>query len=76
MLHLADENCKLCNLHTEGDEYQYLLVCPFFEVERKKYVPKYFYKYPTIEKLESLLNRGWPHILNVARFVKIITKKL
>ena len=76
VLHLADKNCKLCNLNTEGNEYHYILVCPFFAKERKKLVPKYFYKYPIIEKLESLFNCGWPHILNVARFVKIITKKL
>ena len=76
VLNLDDKNCKLCNLNTEGDEYHYLLICPFFEYERKKFVPKYFYTYPSIEKMECLLNRGLPHVSKIAKFVKIIAKVL
>ena len=68
--------CHLCNLNIVGDEFHYLLVCPAFEMERKKFVPKYFYTYPVKEKLLVLFKLGQPHLLKIAKFCKAIVKKL
>jgi hypothetical protein len=34
----ADINCKICSKNVVGDEYHYLLVCPFFEKERREFL--------------------------------------
>ena len=36
--------CLFCNSHDIEDEYHFMLICPFLEEIRKKYVPKYYYQ--------------------------------
>ena len=35
--------CTLCNKDIIGDEYHYLFECTYFDTDRKKYIPRYFY---------------------------------
>lgn len=55
-IELADRKCLLCHKNDIGDEFHYLLVCPFFLNERNKLIKKYYHKYPNIIKFNELLN--------------------
>ena len=49
-------NCLLCNDQNEiADEMHYLLKCPFFENDRKRFIRKYYYNRPNTLKLKQLL---------------------
>ncbi|MEW8548382.1 MAG: reverse transcriptase family protein, partial [Candidatus Thiodiazotropha sp.] len=52
----ADRKCNLCQKNDIGDEFHYLLVCPFFKRERSQAVDYYFYRNPNIIKFKELLN--------------------
>ena len=50
----ADERkCQFCQ--DLGDEYHYLLECPLFLDERKKYISRYIYTNPSMIKLIELI---------------------
>ena len=73
---LDNNFCNLCKMREKGDEFHYLLVCPYFENERKMYIPKYYYTYPVIEKLASLFELRQPNLNKLAILIKTIVKKL
>ena len=33
----ATDTCTLCDLNVRGDEYHYILICPFFKQNREMY---------------------------------------
>ena len=35
------EACTLCNLKVTGDEYHYILICPYFRLNRELYIKPY-----------------------------------
>ena len=49
--------CNKCNLNDIGDEFHYLLVCPFFKRKRQLIFDKYYYEKPNTFKLYNLLNK-------------------
>lgn len=51
----ADRKCNLCQKNDIGDEFHYLLVCPFFKSERNHAVDRYYYRNPNIVKFKELL---------------------
>lgn len=53
---LSERKCPLCNLQEIGDEYQYLLICPFCNEDRTKYIQRYFRTNPNIIKFKELMN--------------------
>ena len=66
--------CTLCNLLLQGDEYQYVLICPYFR-NRDQYLKPYYYIRPNLLKFEQLFcstNRKTQSRL--AKFVTIIMK--
>ena len=65
--------CTLCNRNEQGDEYHYVLVCPKFMNERKKYLKKYYYDRPSTVKMSQLFNSKSVKVLSsLAKFVKLI----
>ena len=52
----AERKCTLCNLEDVGDEMHYLLICPFFQNERRMYIKKYYYSRPNTLKFKQLLS--------------------
>ena len=54
-VHYHDRKCPLCNSNDVGDEMHYLLLCPFFESERKILIKKYYYKRPNTLKYKEIL---------------------
>lgn len=71
----ADRKCNLCLKNELGDEFHYLLVCPFFNVERKMLLKRYFYLRPNILKYKTLLqSTNKKTLLNLSKFVELILK--
>jgi len=48
--------CPLCTKNSPGDEYHYVLECPFFNDERTKYIPLYYRSRPNTLKYQQLFN--------------------
>ena len=69
----SDKKCSLCNLDDIGDEMHYLLICPHFHVERKRYVKEYFYLRPNILKYQQLMSvSSQNELINLCKFVKCL----
>ena len=48
-IYIYDSNVStLCNLNIGGDEYYYVLICPFFRHRRTRYLKHYFYTRPSL----------------------------
>ena len=46
--------CTLCSLNVHGDEYHYILICPFFKKERELYLDNWYTCRPDLLKFEQL----------------------
>ncbi len=57
------ENVILCDSEDLGDEFHYLLKCPFLNETRRKYIKPYYYKRANILKFNELLNLRSEHYL-------------
>ena len=69
-----NRSCTLC-LSDIGDEYHYILKCPFFSEERKLYLRKRFYKRPNIMGFKEIMSSSNKQILiNLCKFIKTINK--
>ena len=67
------DKCTLCDLNVRGDEYHYILICPFFKQNREMYLKRYYYYRPSLLKFEQLFNsHSASSISKLAKFVKII----
>lgn len=74
-IELSDRKCTLCNLKEVGDEFHYVLVCPFFKEEREKYIKKYFFLNPNVLKFKELMNcQNVDKLKQLALFVKILVQ--
>lgn len=70
---LIDRKCNLCQLNDIGDEFHYLLVCRFFNNERKLYVSQYYYRSPNIIKFKELLQtQSEMKLKRLSKFMKVI----
>ena len=68
--------CTLCDLCITGDEYHYIMICPFFTQSRERYLKPYFYTRPDINKFEKLFGSSSKRTLsNLAKFVRIILQQ-
>ena len=69
------QKCTLCNLDTLGDEYHYVLICPFFKQIREQYLRAYYYIRPSYVKLEQLFcSSNNTVLLKLAKFSTFIFK--
>ena len=67
------DTCTLCNLDIRGDEYHYVLICPFFKESRKFYIKPYFYTRPNLLKFEKLYSSSNKRtITRLAKFAHLI----
>ena len=42
------ELCTLCDLNVNGDEYHYIMICPYFRQRRELYLKHHFYTRPNM----------------------------
>lgn len=67
--------CNLCRQDDIGDEYHYILVCPFFVESRKKFIPSYYCKRPNVIKFRDLMTtKNRPKLIKLVKFINIINK--
>ena len=65
--------CTLCNLNVCGDEYHYVLICPFFKHSRTMYLKPYFYTRPSLYKFGELFSSSSNKtISNLSKLANII----
>ena len=70
---LENRKCELCPKNDIGDNFHYLLTCPFFEPQRKKLINSYFYARPNVVKYKELLNiTSEPKLKKLSSFMKIL----
>ena len=48
--------CKLCDNNQVESEFHFLLICPLYSDIRQKYLSKYYYTWPTLNKFRMLMN--------------------
>ena len=67
--------CKLCKMKEIGDEFHYILICPFFVNSRRKYIKSHYRTPPCTKKFNQLLNtQDLTDLPNLMKFKDIITK--
>ena len=67
--------CTLCDLCITGDEYHYIMICPFFTQSRERYLKPYFHTRPDMNKFEILFGSSSKRTLsNLAKFGETILK--
>ena len=54
-LDINERKCTLYNCLEVGDDLHYVLVCPFFSSERKRFIEKHYYSNPNILKYRELM---------------------
>ena len=70
------QKCTLCNLDALGDEYHYVLICPYFKQIREQYLKAYYYIRPSYVKLEQLFcSSNNTVLLKLAKFSTLISKE-
>ena len=60
--------CKICNNNIIEDEYHFILQCAYYSDLRSKYIPRFIYLYPSINKL-CLLFSNTKCINNLGKYV-------
>lgn len=71
-----DRKCNLCDKNDIGDEFHYILICPFFSTERANFINPYFYTRPNILKYQTLLqSHNKKTLIQLSQFVNIIMQK-
>ena len=69
--------CTKCGKEDLGDEFHYVLVCDFFSEDRKKSIPKYFYRNPNVLKFKELMTTtNTVLLLRLIKFVVIICQNM
>ena len=69
----ANRLCTLCNRQEIGDEFHYLFNCNHFINERRKYIPRNFYRYPNVFNFRNLMcSTDKNTLIKIALFAKII----
>lgn len=68
-----ERKCQLCDNNDIGDEFHYLLLCPFFANERISLIKPYYYNRPNILKYMQLLQSKNKRLLSsLSKFVSCI----
>ena len=62
--------CKYCTLNQVESEYHFVLICPRYTLLRQQILPRYYYTWPSLNKLISLLQCEQTGVLRkLAKFV-------
>lgn len=68
--------CVYCNMSVVEDEYHFLLICPLYRELRVKYLPRYYYTWPNLNKFKSWLNTNKSILLkNMANLLYMAKQK-
>ena len=66
---------QITNYIHVGDDYHYLVICPYFYANRLQFIPKYVYEKPSVFKFcEFMSFKKKKVMVKIAKFCKIINK--
>ena len=69
--------CTKCNDEDIGDEFHYIMKCPFFYAKRKELIPIKYWKYPNVLNFEYLFcSENKTLLIKLVLFIKIIMAEL
>ena len=72
---IDDRKCNLCTSNSIGDEFHYLLQCPYFKQDRLRLIPACYWERPNILKYRNLLcSNNETCLVNLSKFMDIIMK--
>ena len=67
---LEERTCKICNSLEIEDEFHFICVCPLYDNLRQKYLPRWSFSQPTLEKFYLLMSSSnTSDIFKLASFV-------
>ena len=76
-LDLSERKCLLCSRQEIGDEFHYLLICPFLNSERKRIIEKHYYSNSNILKFKALMNcTDGNRLKDLCVFAKVLIKNV
>jgi hypothetical protein len=62
--------CKNCNAGLIENEYHFMLICKKYSDLREKYIKKYYYTWPNIQKFRNLMSvKSSKIIRNLAKYI-------
>ena len=65
----AQRKCQICDIEIE-DEFHFMFVCPLYNADRTKLLPRYYRINPSMQKCINLMNDTNTRLINrVAKFV-------
>ena len=65
----AQRKCQICDIEIE-DEFHFMFVCPLYNADRTKLLPRYYRINPSMQKFINLMNETNARLINrVAKFV-------
>lgn len=68
--------CVFCNMKTIENEFHFLSVCPLYIDLRRKYLPAYYCRWPTMNKFKLLMqNKSRKLINNLSKFIYFAHKR-
>ena len=68
--------CSKCDTRDIGDEFHCIMSCPHFNEQRRKHIPKKYWKHPNIINFESLLcSKNKQTLTGLSYLVKYITSE-
>ena len=71
-LNAGEELCKLCNLNECGDEFHYVLRCPYFSAERKKLLRINYRRINCLQMKDIFTKTGIGKMKSLANFISIV----
>ena len=71
----SDRKCKFCTQDAIENEYHFLLACPQYLDIRKKYLRRYYWSWPTLNKFDTVMtSTNKNEILNLSKYIYYATK--
>jgi hypothetical protein len=70
---ISERKCFLCDKNDIGDEFHYLLTCPFFNNLRKQFIKRYYYVNPNILKFIDLMTlKPSKQLTQLCKFIRTL----
>ena len=65
--------CKLCQKQDSGDEFNYIMECPFFKCKRNILIKQKYIQNPNMKQLENLMtSKNRKELTNICKLIKEI----
>ena len=65
--------CKLCQKQEIGDEFHYIMECPFFKCKRKLVIKQKYIQNPNMKQLKNLMtSKNRKELTNICKLIKEI----